>query len=475
MGRYQWELFFTAGLGWYADNIWLQGIAIIMPAVSNELKPYPEVRLATLALYAGLIVGATFWGCSCDIIGRRLAWNATLLIGGIFGIAAGAAPNFTALCFLLSIIGFGVGGNLPVDGALFLEFLPSKNQYLLTLLSVWWAIGQVIASLISWAFLAKYSCDPLIEVCTRDNNAGWRYAYYTLGAHMVFLSAFRLWFLPMDESPKFLCSIGRDQDAVEVIHKVARKNGRTSTLTVEDLRRAAAPFTTGGTIEETTTKFSTWELIKHSFDDFTGEHIRGLFATPRLAWNTSLVIYIYASLGLAYPLFNGFLGQYLSNKKASFGDTGIDATYSTYTYQAACGIPGSLLAALLVEMKRGGRKFAMAFFTVAAGICLFGLTQVRTPAGINGLTSIAAFFENAFYGVIYAYSPEVFPSPHRGTGDAIASASSRITGIFSPVIAIYSAAAKTPDGPVFASAAIFVSTGLVMLLLPIETAGKAAL
>lgn len=56
------------------------------------------------------------------------------------------------------ILGFGAGGNLPVDGALFLEFLPAPNQYLLTLLSLWWAVGQVVASLISWAFLAKYGC-----------------------------------------------------------------------------------------------------------------------------------------------------------------------------------------------------------------------------------------------------------------------------------------------------------------------------
>ena len=56
--------------------------------------------------------------------------------------------------------GFGVGGNLPVDGALFLEFLPGSHQYLLTLLSLWWAVGQVVASLISWAFLAKWGCTP---------------------------------------------------------------------------------------------------------------------------------------------------------------------------------------------------------------------------------------------------------------------------------------------------------------------------
>jgi hypothetical protein len=40
-----------------------------MPAVANEWVGYPHVRMATFALYAGLIVGATFWGMSCDVIG----------------------------------------------------------------------------------------------------------------------------------------------------------------------------------------------------------------------------------------------------------------------------------------------------------------------------------------------------------------------------------------------------------------------
>lgn len=47
------------------------------------------------------------------------------------------------------------------------------------------------------------------------------------------------------------------------------------------------------------------------------------------------------------------------------------------------------------------------------------------------------------YGVLYAYTPEVFPAPHRGTGDALCSAFNRITGIFAPVIKI---ATTTPEG-----------------------------
>ncbi|CAK5284790.1 unnamed protein product [Mycena citricolor] len=486
LGRHQYELFFTAGFGWFADNIWLQGIAILMPAIANQHN-FPNyssnIRMATFALYVGLIVGAIFWGMTCDVIGRRTAWNASLFLSGIFGIAAGASPNFVTLGAMLACIGFGVGGNLPVDGALFLEFLPGPYQYLLTFLSVWWAIGQVVGSLISWVFLAKFSCDTTlvgtvlangsIYQCDNTNNNGWRYSYYTLGAMMLFLGIVRIFVFPMDESPKFLLSIGRDQDAVDVVHRIAKKNKVQCKLTVQDLHDAASPWIEPGE-EIPPVKFSTWGLIKNSWEHLSGENIKGLFATPRLAYSSGLIIFIYGSLGLAYPLFNAFLGGYLSSREKSTGNTGIDATYSAYTYQAACGVAGSFLAALMVQWSRAGRKFSMAFFTIMSGVFLFALTAARTSVQVNALVSIASFWENAFYGVLYGYAPEVFPTPRRGTGDALAAASSRVTGLMAPVIAVYSQAGKTPNGPVYASAAIFIATGLLMLGLPIETVGVTA-
>lgn len=48
------------------------------------------------------------------------------------------------VCGMFSAMGLGVGGNLPVDGALFLEFLPFASGNLLTMLSVWWPVGQLI-------------------------------------------------------------------------------------------------------------------------------------------------------------------------------------------------------------------------------------------------------------------------------------------------------------------------------------------
>ncbi|KAL1407745.1 hypothetical protein Q8F55_007179 [Vanrija albida] len=478
MGRYQYELFFSGGFGWFADNIWLQGVAIVMPAVANEFKPYPHVRLATLALYAGLIFGAAFWGCSADIIGRRFAWNATLVIGGVFGLCVGASPNFTVFCVFISLVGVGVGGNLPVDGTMFLEFLPGNKQYLLTLLSIWWAIGQVVASLIAWGFISKYGCaePPEGEFCSKESNMGWRYTYYTLGAMMMFLWAMRFFVMPVYESPKFLASKGKDTEAVEVIHKIAKRNGVTVNLTVQDLRDAAAPYLTEAELNgEVDTKFTVWELFKNSFDEFKGEHVRALFCNRRIAFSTSLIVFCYATTGLAYPLYMAFLNTYFATKNKELGINDIDSIYRSYTYQAACGVPGSIAAALMVDWSRTGRKVSMAAFTMGTGIFLFALTAARTLPQVNALTSIAAFMENGFYGVLFGYAPELFPTPSRGTGDALCATAMRVTGIFAPVIAVYSNAALTPNGPIYASAGIFCATAICMLFLPTETRGKTAL
>jgi len=126
----------------------LQGLALVLPQLSVEFGVSSStVRYTTMITFIGLSFGSTFWGIASDIIGRRPAFNATLLICGVFGAAVAAGPNWIVTSLLFGCMGLGVGGNLPVDGALFLEFLPSASNKLLTLLSVWWPVGQLVASL----------------------------------------------------------------------------------------------------------------------------------------------------------------------------------------------------------------------------------------------------------------------------------------------------------------------------------------
>jgi hypothetical protein len=64
--------------------------------------------------------------CSDD----RWSFNLTLFIGSIFGIAMGGSETFVALASLAAISGVGVGGNIPVDSAVFLgAFAQSPSSY----------------------------------------------------------------------------------------------------------------------------------------------------------------------------------------------------------------------------------------------------------------------------------------------------------------------------------------------------------
>ncbi|KAI7555139.1 hypothetical protein KC331_g13 [Hortaea werneckii] len=60
-------------------------------------------------------------------------------------------------------------------------------------------------------------------------------------------------------------------------------------------------------------------------------------------------------------------------------------------------------------------------------------------------------FKNIYYGTLYAYTPEVLPSAHRGTGNGISIALNRVMGILSAVIATY-ADTSTPV-PIYLCAA----------------------
>ena len=49
------------------------------------------------------------------------------------------------------------------------------------------------------------------------------------------------------------------------------------------------------------------------------------------------------------------------------------------------------------------------------------------------------------YGVLYAYTPEVFPAPNRGTGTGIASCLNRIAGFCAPIVAVNAGEANPKD------------------------------
>ena len=64
---------------------------------------------------------------------------------------------------------------------------------------------------------------------------GWRYTLICLGAICLIIFFLRFVVFRFQESPKFLLYRGRDDKAVMVLQKIAKFNGRESSITLESL------------------------------------------------------------------------------------------------------------------------------------------------------------------------------------------------------------------------------------------------
>ena len=68
---------------------------------------------------------------------------------------------------------------------------------------------------------------------------GWRYTLICLGAICLTIFFLRFVVFRFQESPKYLLYRGNDDKAVAVLHKIARFNGRESSITLESFEALA--------------------------------------------------------------------------------------------------------------------------------------------------------------------------------------------------------------------------------------------
>ncbi|KAJ5739793.1 hypothetical protein N7533_012577 [Penicillium manginii] len=471
MGRFQWKLWVVTGFGWVVDNFASQGIGSVQPPIRQEFSGIVQVSYSSVAYYVGLILGASFWGTSSDLIGRRPAFNFTLLIAGTFLCAAAGSMNFIAFSGLWAVVGTAAGGNVPVDCMIFLEFVPGSHQYLLTALSAWWNMSQLVVSLIAWVFLANFSCptDATPETCRRQDNMGWRYTLIVLGGLALCFTFIRLFIFKLPETPRYLLSQGRDEEAVEAVNYVARQNGKPEPLTIGMMQEIDARL---GNLSENggeAAKLSKKEILAETMQAFKGEHFRALFATRKLSQQTLIIWAIWLTVGIAYPLYFNFLPSYLATKFTQ--DSSLSLTYRNYCIVSAVGIVGPLSAAVGVNT-RLGRRWMMGISAAVTGVFLFAYVGVNTPTSSLAFSCVTSLLANFEYAVMYAFTPESFPAPHRGTGYGTAAALLRLGGL---VASLISSQTGFSSAPIYVSAALWVVVGGLSIALPFETHGHGAL
>lgn len=174
---------------------------------------------------------------------------------------------------------------------------------------------------------------------------------------------------------------------------------------------------------------------------------------------------------MGYPLFNAFLPQYLAQNGAGGANP---HPYRDYAITSVVGVPGSIIACYTVNIPGIGRRGTMAFATLLSGIFVILFTRATSPGYQLAMSCMEAFFQNIMYGVLYAYTPEVFPAPNRGTATGISSFLNRFAGLCAPIVAI-NAGSMDPKAPIYASAGLFFVAFVAMVALPFETNGRQSL
>ncbi|KAI4760835.1 MFS general substrate transporter [Aureobasidium sp. EXF-3400] len=482
MGRYQWCIWFLCGFGYFLDLAWSQGVGLIASAIYQEMG-VSDAHTADIyaCANAGLAIGAFTFGILVDVIGRRWAFNLTCLITSIFGlILAAPKDNYGAICAIYFLASLGLGGNIPIDATIALEFLPQNRRFLVALLSLWQPIGVVAATGIAYGTAArpKWRCDAKLPACstgerpccTADSNMGWRYTLIILGGTTLVVFFLRFFVFTFQESPKFLVSRGREEEAIQVLHKIAKFNrapppvltvahlaavDEASSLSTDDLEVSGRPLSTMETFKR---------VLHNTANSF--KHLKALF-TNRLQ------TFIFVLLAIAYMgdywSFN-LAGQYLPLillRNEVTPDGNVTETYLHYIYIYTPGILGAVIAMASVQLPLVGRKWSLVFSALCQGIAMAMYTQVSNTAGYVGLNSFEYIMQTYFNAVLYASAPELFDTAYRGSASGMLSCLGRIAGIVAPFAGASLLAAKS-SGILWLGAGGIWLSALTMIFLPVE-------
>ncbi|KAM0737830.1 hypothetical protein ACQRIT_007834 [Beauveria bassiana] len=464
MGRYQWCVWALCGCGYFIDLLWAQAFGLVLSPMQQELGfgNQESGNIAT-SFNAGLTAGAFFWGFMADVIGRRWAFNLTCLVSSVFGLCLGASENYTTFLVLTAFVGFGVGGNIPVDSAIFLEFVPHNRRFLLACLSLFQPLGVIVSSAIAFGFIPTYSCSPNFSeanplpscrgvaagtaCCARNANQGWRYLLFTTGGLSLVVFVLRFLVFSFRETPKFLVCTGRDDEAIATMRYITGGKASSCRLTAEVFETVEREYETELSSSRSSQSI---ELLQQPGGHRRRRLRRCRGAYAKVVGNLSAYRVFFSSWGmtrltiltwLTYAMdFSGFTvaGHYLPRIlaiKNGAAHVSLKFTYAAYIYTYTPGILGVFAGALMYHVPAIGRKWTMVFSSALMGTSIFLLATVDTVAKREGLFTLEYFFQSMFNAVLYGWTPEAFPVAIRGFACGVAGFWGRLFGIVSPLIA----------------------------------------
>ena len=384
--------------------------------------------------------------------------------------------SYAALCGIAFLNGIGIGGNIPIvsarrvydshgvfvdqqqDATILLEFLPTNRRFLLTGLSTFQPVGVVICSAIAYGIVPPYSCnDKLLSCnqkaplhappgeacCVPSTNKGWRYLTFIIGGLTLACFFFRFVLFRFQESPKYLLSKGKDAEAVKSLQYIAKYNGKTTTISIEDFN--ACSESSDEALDPTATRFSAVgrnRLLTYLHG------LKGLFGSKRGTRITLTIWTIYITQFWGFTMA-GYLPYILAQKNVKT-EVSIQKTYLNYIIIYSCGIPGAIIAAGLVSIRILGRKWSMFITSIGMALMCFLFTVVDTHAANIAFNGLEYFFQTAFNAILYGSTPEYFPAIYRGTASGLAATCGRIMSFIAPQIGAHILVSST-NGVLYAA------------------------
>ncbi len=383
LSRAHWRIVIVCGLGWLFDAMDAGIISFVLAVLFQKWKlTSAQIGQIGSAGLIGMFGGALLSGIIADRIGRRYLFQATLLL---FSIATGLcslAAGYASLLVLRFLVGFGLGGELPVASTLVTEFSPARHRgRLMVVLESFWAFGWAAAAIISFLIIPRF-------------ENGWKLAFL-----IGFLPAFYVFYLrrTIPESPRYLLAAGKPEEALQAVRWLEKESD--------------VPPADVSTELEVATKKKGWT------DLWRGRYGRRTI----MLW-----VLWFAMVYSYYGIFT-----WLPTLLVKSGHQMIKS-FEYVLIITLAQIPGYFSAAFLVD--RIGRKLTLVPYLIGCAIAAFLFGRAGSTSEILVYGCLISFFNLGAWGVVYTYTPELYPTDMRATGAGSAAAFGRIGGILAPVV-----------------------------------------
>ncbi len=418
VGNFHYKLLIVTGLGWLFDSMDTGLISFVLPMLAKDWNLTPEQvgLIGSIGLF-GMAIGAVMAGSLADKFGRKNIFAATVILYSVSTGLCAIAWSYESLLAFRFFVGFGLGGELPVAATLVSEYAPANLRgRFIVLLESFWGLGWLTAALLSYFFIPFF---------------GWKSAFIigALPAFYVFLIR-----LHMPESVRYLLSKGRIDEAEAIIDELECKLG------VEH-----KPFNKNVEIPEVAQP-SPLTLFTPQF------RVRTIMLW--LTW-----------FGIVFSYYGIFM--WLPSIVYAQGFE-VVKSFEYVLVMTLAQLPGYFAAAWLVD--KIGRRYTLSSFLLMSGICafFFGNSDTSTTLLISG--AAMSFFNLGAWGVIYTYTPELYPTFIRALGSGYAAGFGRIGGIIAPALVGSLIASGFHFNIIFGLfASVFIVISIVVLSLGLES------